>query len=42
MLIYNVLVIGLMALPRSPLHDTSEAEEKEPEDIIDAASLPPS
>ncbi|KAK1824260.1 acetolactate synthase, regulatory subunit [Friedmanniomyces endolithicus] len=33
---------GLMALPRSPLHDMSEAEEKEPEDIIDAASLPPS
>ncbi|KAK1084887.1 acetolactate synthase, regulatory subunit [Friedmanniomyces endolithicus] len=33
---------GLMALPRSPLHDVSEAEEKEPEDIIDAASLPPS
>nr|POF04906.1 acetolactate synthase small subunit, mitochondrial [Quercus suber] len=32
---------GLMALPRSPLH-TSEAEEKEAEDVIDAASLPPS
>ncbi|TKA82322.1 hypothetical protein B0A55_01463 [Friedmanniomyces simplex] len=33
---------GLMALPRSPLHAMNEAEEKEPEDIIDAASLPPS
>ncbi|KAK3678635.1 acetolactate synthase, regulatory subunit [Recurvomyces mirabilis] len=33
---------GLMALPRSPLHGTNEIEEKEPEDIVDTASLPPS
>ncbi|KAK3075167.1 acetolactate synthase, regulatory subunit [Teratosphaeriaceae sp. CCFEE 6253] len=32
---------GLMALPRSPLY-ADAVEEKEPEDIIDAASLPPS
>ncbi|KAK5110119.1 hypothetical protein LTR62_006253 [Meristemomyces frigidus] len=33
---------GLMALPRSPLHGVNEVEEKEPEDIVDTASLPPS
>ncbi|KAK4895169.1 acetolactate synthase, regulatory subunit [Elasticomyces elasticus] len=33
---------GLMALPRSPLHAVNEEVEKEVEDIIDAASLPPS
>jgi acetolactate synthase I/III small subunit len=33
---------GLMALPRSPLHATGEVEEKEAEDIVDTASLPPS
>ncbi|KAK5127375.1 acetolactate synthase, regulatory subunit [Meristemomyces frigidus] len=32
---------GLMALPRSPLHSDA-IEEKEAEDVIDAASLPPS
>ncbi|EMC97476.1 hypothetical protein BAUCODRAFT_68862 [Baudoinia panamericana UAMH 10762] len=33
---------GLMALPRSPLHGTAELEEKEAEDVVDTASLPPS
>jgi len=33
--------VGLMALPRSPL--ASEAiEEKEAEDVVDTAALPPS
>ncbi|WPH00935.1 Hypothetical protein R9X50_00376900 [Acrodontium crateriforme] len=33
---------GLMALPRSPLHAPQELEEKEPEDVVDTAALPPS
>ena len=32
---------GLMALPRSPLHDASEEVEKEASDLVDASSLPP-
>ncbi|KAF2770105.1 acetolactate synthase [Teratosphaeria nubilosa] len=32
---------GLMALPRSPLHSDA-VEEKEAEDVVDTASLPPS
>ncbi|KAF2013793.1 acetolactate synthase small subunit mitochondrial precursor [Aaosphaeria arxii CBS 175.79] len=32
---------GLMALPRSPLHDTTEIEEKEAEDVVDQSQLPP-
>jgi len=32
---------GLMALPRSPLHEPSEMDEKEAEDIVDVSSLPP-
>ena len=30
-----------MALPRSPLHEPSELEEKEAEDIVDVSTLPP-
>ena len=33
--------LGLMALPRSPLHSDA-IEEKEAEDVVDTASLPPS
>ncbi|KAF7192452.1 Acetolactate synthase small subunit, mitochondrial [Pseudocercospora fuligena] len=33
---------GLMALPRSPLHGAEAAETKEVEEVMDAASLPPS
>ena len=32
---------GLMALPRTPLESAEEEVEKEPEDIVDASSLPP-
>ncbi|KAL9604998.1 MAG: hypothetical protein Q9219_000186 [cf. Caloplaca sp. 3 TL-2023] len=32
---------GLMALPRSPLHDLSEEIEKDAGDLVDASSLPP-
>lgn len=31
-----------MALPRSPLHGAEAAETKEVEEVMDAASLPPS
>jgi acetolactate synthase I/III small subunit len=37
----NVFIAGLMALPRSPLH-SEVVEEKEAEDVVDTASLPPS
>jgi len=32
---------GLMALPRSPLHDPNEVEEKDAEDVVDQSTLPP-
>ncbi|KAF2086165.1 mitochondrial acetolactate synthase-like protein small subunit [Saccharata proteae CBS 121410] len=32
---------GLMALPRSPLNGPNDVQEKEIEDIVDTASLPP-
>lgn len=32
---------GLMALPRSPLHSTAEAEEMEAQDVVDNSLLPP-
>ncbi|KAL1302622.1 hypothetical protein AAFC00_002993 [Neodothiora populina] len=32
---------GLMALPRSPLNEPDELEEKEAEDVVDASTLPP-
>ncbi|KAF2178088.1 acetolactate synthase small subunit mitochondrial precursor [Zopfia rhizophila CBS 207.26] len=32
---------GLMALPRSPLHDPNEVEEKEAQDVVDQSTLPP-
>jgi len=32
---------GLMALPRSPLHDPNEMEEKDAEDVVDQSTLPP-
>ncbi|KAF2269273.1 acetolactate synthase [Lojkania enalia] len=32
---------GLMALPRSPLQDQTELDEKEAEDIVDQSTLPP-
>ena len=35
------LHIGLMALPRSPLHGLNEVEEKEAQDVVDASTLPP-
>jgi hypothetical protein len=31
-----------MALPRSPLTSSTDLEEKEAEDIVDASALPPS
>lgn len=30
-----------MALPRSPLDDPSEMDEKEAEDVVDQSTLPP-
>jgi acetolactate synthase-1/3 small subunit len=33
--------IGLMALPRSPLHGPSDIEEKDAEDVVDQSTLPP-
>jgi hypothetical protein len=33
--------IGLMALPRSPLQEPNELEEKEAQDIVDTSMLPP-
>ena len=32
---------GLMALPRSPLHEQVEEIEKEAADVVDASTLPP-
>ncbi|KAF2737310.1 acetolactate synthase small subunit mitochondrial precursor [Polyplosphaeria fusca] len=32
---------GLMALPRSPLHEPNELEEKEAQDVVDQSTLPP-
>lgn len=32
---------GLMALPRSPLHVSTEEVEKMADDLVDASSLPP-
>ncbi|CAI6338668.1 unnamed protein product [Periconia digitata] len=32
---------GLMALPRSPLHDPKEGEEKDAQDVVDQSTLPP-
>ena len=32
---------GLMALPRSPLGETSEEIEKDAADVVDASTLPP-
>ncbi|KAF2117716.1 acetolactate synthase small subunit [Lophiotrema nucula] len=32
---------GLMALPRSPLHEPTEVEEKEAQDVVDQSALPP-
>lgn len=32
---------GLMALPRSPLHEQTEEIEKEAADVVDASTLPP-
>lgn len=30
-----------MALPRSPLHDASDIEEKDAQDVVDQSTLPP-
>lgn len=30
-----------MALPRSPLHEPNELDEKDAEDVVDASTLPP-
>jgi acetolactate synthase-1/3 small subunit len=32
---------GLMALPRSPLHEPNDAEEKDAADVVDTSTLPP-
>ncbi|KAF2809549.1 acetolactate synthase [Mytilinidion resinicola] len=32
---------GLMALPRSPLHDPNEIEDKDAQDVVDQSTLPP-
>jgi acetolactate synthase-1/3 small subunit len=35
-------ILGLMALPRSPLYGPDEQEKlKEADDIVDASTLPP-
>lgn len=41
MLIHD-LTLGLMALPRSPLENPNEVEEKEAQDVVDQSTLPPS
>ena len=37
-----MVYLGLMALPRSPLHGPNDFVEKEAEDVVDVSSLPPS
>lgn len=34
-------ITGLMALPRSPLHEPEDLEEKDAEDVVDQSQLPP-
>jgi len=41
LLFADYLDAGLMALPRSPLHNPSEIEEKMADEIVDHSSLPP-
>ena len=36
-----IRILGLMALPRSPLTGPNEVEEKDAEDVVDASALPP-
>lgn len=38
----GLLIVGLMALPRSPLHtNIEELDGKDAGDLVDASSLPP-
>lgn len=38
----DLLIVGLMALPRSPLHQNiEELDGKDAGDLVDASSLPP-